>query len=369
MVNLAYDTTVHEPSSLLDRYHSLSDFARALAAAGATVTVVQRFSCTGTLERDGVDYHFVSDDHPPLLPTAAVSPETLVVVRASGVDLVHLNGLMFPAMVSALRAELPRTLIVVQDHSGISAPRFLNRLRDASWRGLKRADAYSFTASVYAEEWRDRGLLKHDAPVFEIVEASTTLAPAPRDTAREHLNIGGSPLVLWVGRLNENKDPLTVVRGLERAFEEMPDARACLVYSEGALESSVRKVVSASPCLRERVTFAGRVPYERMPLYYGAADLYVSGSHREGSGYALIEAMACGLIPVVTDIPSFRVIARDCGVRWTAGDASSLRDALLTAAGLGREAERVRARKQFMLELSWHAIATKTLAQYRTLLG
>ena len=34
-----------------------------------------------------------------------------------------------------------------------------------------------------------------------------------------------------------------------------------------------------------------------------AADIFTLGSHREGSGYALTEALACGLPPVVTDIP------------------------------------------------------------------
>ena len=48
-----------------------------------------------------------------------------------------------------------------------------------------------------------------------------------------------------------------------------------------------------------------------MPNYYGAADVFVSGSHSEGSGYALIEAMSAGVVPVVTDIPSFRAIAGD----------------------------------------------------------
>ena len=58
--------------------------------------------------------------------------------------------------------------------------------------------------------------------------------------------------------------------------------------------------------------------------------MFVSGSHSEGSGYALIEAMSAGVVPVVTDIPSFRAIAGDCGARWPPGDAGAFADALLT---------------------------------------
>src|SRR5207302_5467774 len=36
------------------------------------------------------------------------------------------------------------------------------------------------------------------------------------------------------------------------------------------------------------------------------ADFYISASHEESCGYALLEAMACGCIPVVTSIPSFK---------------------------------------------------------------
>jgi glycosyltransferase involved in cell wall biosynthesis len=369
LVNLAYDTTITEPSSLLDRYHSLTGMGQALSAAGAHVSVVQRFSREGTCDRDGVRYHFIVDSSPAALQPSASSSETAAVVRAADPDVVHINGLMFPAVVSALRDTLPRARIVVQDHSGMAAPKLLDRLLHSSWHGLRQADAYSFTAAAHAAEWRARGLLKDDAPVFEIVEASTTLSPSGRQAARERAQLTGDPLILWVGRLNENKDPLTVVRGLGDAFHAMRDARACMVYSNGTLEGQVRRAAGVAPDLRERITFVGRVPYERMSLYYSAADFFVSGSRQEGSGYALIEAMACGVVPVVTDIPPFRVIAGDCGVRWTAGNSASLRDALVDAARFDRVNESARVRERFLHELTWDAIAKKTLAAYRTLRG
>ncbi len=70
------------------------------------------------------------------------------------------------------------------------------------------------------------------------------------------------------------------------------------------------------------MTLVGRVDRADLPNYYAAADVFVSGSHYEGSGYALIEAMSAGVVPVVTDIPSFRAIAGDTGARWTPGDAA-----------------------------------------------
>ena len=58
---------------------------------------------------------------------------------------------------------------------------------------------------------------------------------------------------------------------------------------------------------------------------------FVQGSHREGSGVALLDALACGLVPVVTDIPSFRMITRqaEVGGLWPVGDAQAFQQTLL----------------------------------------
>ena len=81
--------------------------------------------------------------------------------------------------------------------------------------------------------------------------------------------------------------------------------------------------MSASPALARRVRLVGYVPQEKLPAYYSAADIFVLGSHHEGSGYALIEACACGAVPVVTRIPPFRAITGDGarGALWPPGDA------------------------------------------------
>ena len=106
-----------------------------------------------------------------------------------------------------------------------------------------------------------------------------------------------------------------------------------------------------------------------MPAYYSAADIFISGSHHEGSGYALIEAMACGVSPCITDIPAFRALADGCGVMWRAGDADACAAALRDLANrdLGAAREAVRAR--FEQAMSWDVIGRRTLALYSTLLA
>ncbi len=95
-----------------------------------------------------------------------------------------------------------------------------------------------------------------------------------------------------------------------------------------------------------------------------AADLFVLGSHREGSGYSLIEALACGLPPLVTDIPSFRSLTGEgaVGSLWPCGDSDALRGRLLEAR---IDAEtRAKVREHFDLRLSFDSVGLKLAAMY-----
>ena len=200
--------------------------------------------------------------------------------------------------------------------------------------GLRGVDAFLFTAAEQAAPWRAADVIRRQQPVHEVLEASTTLRPMARAAAREASGIEGSPALLWVGRLNANKDPLTVLDGFERMIAPHPDASLTMVFGSDELLPHVQRELSASPALGRRVRLVGYVPPARLPAYYSAADIFVLGSHHEGSGYALIEACACGAVPVVTSIPAFRAITGNGarGALWPPGDDAGLAHALLEIA-------------------------------------
>jgi len=114
----------------------------------------------------------------------------------------------------------------------------------------------------------------------------------------------------------------------------------------------------------------GRVPHERIEQLMRAADLFVLGSHREGSGYSLIEALACGLLPVVTDIPSFRSLTGGgaVGRLWPREDPTALSLAIRSAAACAGEAMRKAVRAHFDRELSSRALGIKLAAMYGDIL-
>jgi glycosyltransferase involved in cell wall biosynthesis len=169
-----------------------------------------------------------------------------------------------------------------------------------------------------------------------------------------------------VGRLNANKDPLTVLAGFERSLAAIPFARLTMVFDAEDLLPEVRSRLATSPSLRGRVHLAGRVPWPEMPAYYSAADFFLLGSAHEGSGYAVIEACACGAAPIVTDIPSFRALTGGAAVGrlWQRGDADALARAIVEAASEDACAGRRRVRDHFERHLSWPAIGTRGAGIY-----
>ena len=198
------------------------------------------------------------------------------------------------------------------------------------------------------------------------MEASTDMRPASYADARARTAMIGSPALLWVGRLDVNKDPLTVLAGFEACASALPDAALTMVFTATDLLGAVTDRIARSPTLSNRVRLAGAVPRHAMPFFFSGADLFVLGSHHEGSGYALIEAIACGATPVVTNIPTFRLLTGDgaIGVSWTPGDAAGCAAALRAAAARAAQDCRKRIGEHFDRHLNWAAIGRRAVEIY-----
>lgn len=376
-LNYAYEPAIYDPGRLVERYATLRGWSEALLAAGASrCTVAQRFSRDVDFERAGVQYICRADGGPGVADETTDPAALHAAVALAQPDLVHVNGLVFPAQLRRLRESLrPSCPIVVQDHAGIQpsrerrwdprARRVAARLRDA----LAAADAFMFTASAQADAWRAAGILGEGQPVFAVPESSTGLRPLPRDSASEASGVDGDPAVLWVGRLDENKDPLTVLDGFDRLCHARPEARLTMVYGEDDLIDEVRRRLAGTPALAAAVRLRGHVPHEHMAACFSAADLFVVGSHHEGSGYALIEALACGVVPAVTDIPPFRALAGAAPAAfWPPGHAPACAVALARGADAVSDVSREMIRAHFAGVLSWDAIGKRAMDVYRAVL-
>ena len=118
-----------------------------------------------------------------------------------------------------------------------------------------------------------------------------------RAAVRARLGIGPDEvLVLYVGVLSRRKGVSDLVAAW-RKIADMPGARLLIIGKP--VEEQQAALVNELAAADARVTHLTGVPYEEMPDYFVAGDVFFFPSHLEGYGIVVGEAMATGM-PVVT---------------------------------------------------------------------
>jgi glycosyltransferase involved in cell wall biosynthesis len=358
-ISFFVDPRGREPSRLLQDWPTLTDVAEAAQRGDVRVSVVQASSHTERLTCNGVDYHFFAAD--PAAQTVASTRGLDTLIHSLEADVFHVHGLGFPADVGALANIAPDTPILLQDHAD-RPPRIWRR---RAWRrAFALASGVAFCARQQSEPWTAAGLIGGGTEIYEVAESSSRFKPGQQAQARARTPLRGDPCLLWVGHLNANKDPLTVLDGVSEAVRELPGLQLWCCFGSAPLRAQVTGRIERDPRLTGRVHLLGAIPHAEIELFMRAADFFVQGSHREGSGYSLLEALACGLPPVVTDIPSFRSLTGEgaVGRLWPCGDAGALSEALLSIASQPRAPLRTQVRAHFDRSLSFDALG-RTLAE------
>lgn len=346
-------------TEILEQWHSLVDIAEVAASGGTRVSVVQAAAREDLITRNGIDYHFVDIRGLEVAKNRGRRYASLLAdIKA---DVLHAHSLGFVEEAFAIAQCLPQLPIIIQDHAD-RLPRWWRRLQWRRW--YTAISGVAFTTTELAQPFARAGLFGPATRLFAIVESTSRFTLGSRAQARAQTGLYGDPCVLWVGHLNAHKDPLTVLDGVARAVEQLPELQLWCAFGTAPLLAEVQQRIERDPRLAGRVHLLGKVARARVGLLMQAADLFVSGSFGEASGYALLEALASGAMPVVTDIPSFRALTGDgrVGHLWPCGDAAGLAAALTRAAANRPSREQVRA--HFDATLSFTALGRQWAEAY-----
>jgi glycosyltransferase involved in cell wall biosynthesis len=355
-----HDRQRRRPNELLAAWPTLVDVPVAVRRAGVEVRVIQAAHEDTVIERDGVRFQFVRT------AGRAWPWRLLRAVTSARPAIVHSQGLAFPLQLRALGLRMPEVPVLVQDHGGRPPHGWRRYL--VRW-GLDRVRGVAFTARAQAEPFRAAGVLPPHVPVFEVLESSSHFLPGDTRAARDVTGLHGDPCLLWVGRLDHNKDPLTVLSALSQALPRLRDPQLWCYYTSAPLLGRVHQRLRDDAALARRVHLMGAVPHTALEQLYRAADLFVLASHREGSGYALLESLACGMTPLVTDIPSFRRITGEgaVGALFPPEDAAALSRLLVAWSERDRARLRQSARHHFESQLSFRALGEELRSTYEAL--
>jgi glycosyltransferase involved in cell wall biosynthesis len=149
----------------------------------------------------------------------------------------------------------------------------------------------------------------------------------------------------FVPRTNRLADGVRLLctRNLDRPVYDIPTllhalakarsqgSQATLTLASGAPESSLKELAGQLG-IEQAVTFGGGYAIEDLPALMARHDVYVSSSLWDGASVSLMEAMACGLFPLVSDIPANRewLVDRQNALLFAPGDRDALAQLILS---------------------------------------
>lgn len=177
------------------------------------------------------------------------------------------------------------------------------------------------TAEVFVSEttWRSHGSIKNGVIIYNGITLDQAVPDRWDNDPRADLT---DPLVVSVGRLEQQKDHRTLIRAVG------PVANAHVaILGEGSLRNALGETAGASG-MGERLHLLGNVPPEEVGAALAAATVVALPSEWEAFSVIALEAMAAGAALLVSDIPAHREAFADAALYHGTGDSDGLRSGL-----------------------------------------
>lgn len=175
--------------------------------------------------------------------------------------------------------------------------------------------------------------------------------------------------IVALGRLVEKKGFGVLIRAFAELAQQHGRVRL-VVGGEGSLRTSL-EALAQNYGIQNQVVFPGRIPWDQVVDFFALADVYVLPSIQDSQGNVdglptvLIEALACGLPVIASDIGGVRLVIKDGenGLLIPPGDSQSLGKALDQLLSDGNERYRLgqTAHQSVINDHSWESVASKLI--------
>lgn len=275
-----------------------------------------------------------------------------VELMAGFADVVHGTNFVLPVAARAAG------VLTIHDLAFLDAPEELpagdRELPALVLKSAARADVVCTPTAAVADRVSERlGVPRDRVMVTPLgVDAAWFAARPPTPSLRRRMNLPGEYL-LFVGAAGPRKG-LPVLR---RAHERTPELPPLVLTGPGP--SGVDG----------RVLRTGYLPDVDLRSVVAGASALVLPSRDEGFGLPVLEALACGVPVVCSDVPALREVAGDQASLVPYGDERALATALITALEDPPSASAQAARRAHAAGFTWRRCAQATVAAYRRATG
>src|SRR3990170_6072427 len=238
------------------------------------------------------------------------SKELYSSLKDARADIVHSHDFKsFPMLAAALAKTQNGIPLVVTLHYGFTkVGKSIHTFYDSVFGRLilQRADAVILVSPVemnlISELRKVEEKIKFLPNGIPVKEISTYLS------SKEFKNNGQPPLkILFVGRLEKKKGPHLLIEAFQRLTQLTSEDVELLIVGEGPFKQELESLVERRR-LQDNVHMLGRVGANRLYELYAQSHIFVLPSEFEAHSIAITEAIAFGLVPVVTNVGGNRLL-------------------------------------------------------------
>ena len=284
-----------------------------------------------------------------------------------GLDVLHSPDFIPPHRPSC------KSVITVHDLAFLLYPHFLTKESARYYGHIDQAVRWTDHIIAVSESTK-RDTIQHlgvpEDKITVVYEAANPIfGPVAQEEARQHVldrhGVDG-PFILFVSTIEPRKNVPTLIRALwqlQECYKE--NVRLVLAGGRGWLFEDAFAVVDELN-MDGRVHFLGRVSSEDLLYLYNAAEMLAHPAFYEGFGLPPLEAMACGLPAIVSNVASLPEVVGDAGVLIDPHDVDELTVAMwrvLNDSELRKDLQMkgIRQAERF----SWERAAHETAAIYQ----
>lgn len=185
---------------------------------------------------------------------------------------------------------------------------------------------------ITVSQWSKNDIMRiFDVPENKIavtyLAADDMFIPMDRASASEYISkkygINGN-FILYLGGFSPRKNVKSILVAFSMVYKNLSRDYKVIIIGSARDDHQFLIKLSQSLGIDDRVCFPGYVPYEDLPSFYNAADLFVYPSLYEGFGLPTLEAMRCGTPTITSNVSSIPEIVGDGAMLINPFDTSEL---------------------------------------------
>ena len=260
-------------------------------------------------------------------------------------EVVHIqaatNWGYLPALIGVPLARLFRKRSVLTFHSGIG-PKFMDRFPWLVKMPFRFATVSAVCSRQLQDAFRERGV---ETELFYNLFDSSLFHFRPRAEIR--------PKIVWTRSMEALYDPMSAIRAFEIVRRQRPSAEIAMA-GDGPMLREAREYIGKHTI--EGVRLLGRVSPEEVARLMDEADICLNTSRADGMPTALLEAGACGLPIVTTNVGGIASLFEDgvSAMLREADDPEALAQAMLDLLDNPDRAREMGAKaKEVIMDYTW----------------